>query len=540
MMKRILLSSAIAMSAMTLFAQGAMDAYQFNQPDMKGTARFMSMGGAFGALGGDMTTISQNPGGIGVYRNSEIGFTVNFDIQNSTTESQILKTNDNQFKFLLNNVGYIGSIRLNNSVMPFFNWGFTYNKAASFNRRYSGGMNMKNSMSNYMAGIANSNNLTVGDVSTTDHYDPYNPNDGGFISPWIAILGYDSYLINPQGRNGKTNWSGLWGDKTTGVGNFGVVESGGIDEYNISFGGNILDFLYWGMDFGITSLRFDQQVLWNEKLEDAKIANNDGTIVTTDANWAMTNNYFVRGNGFNYKLGFIVKPIQELRLGFAFHTPTWYAMEEEYKAFTIYDYPDTNIRPGGAETNNGYYGYNDYKFSTPWRLIASAAGVIGSKFIISADYEWTSYQGMNFSAYKEWGVFNNAFYYENKDIDDYYQSTNTFRIGAEYRVLPQVSLRAGYANVSSPIKQEVRDNEYTIYTAGTNPSYSMDNSINYVTCGLGFKYKKFYCDLAYVYKHRSSDWHAFTPDPYSPELPSPQSKLTSDDHQIAVSMGIKF
>lgn len=540
MMKRILLSSAIAMSAMTLFAQGAMDAYQFNQPDMKGTARFMSMGGAFGALGGDMTTISQNPGGIGVYRNSEIGFTVNFDIQNSTTESQILKTNDNQFKFLLNNVGYIGSIRLNNSVMPFFNWGFTYNKAASFNRRYSGGMNMKNSMSNYMAGIANSNNLTVGDVSTTDHYDPYNPNDGGFISPWIAILGYDSYLINPQGRNGKTNWSGLWGDKTTGVGNFGVVESGGIDEYNISFGGNILDFLYWGMDFGITSLRFDQQVLWNEKLEDAQIANNDGTIVTTDANWAMTNNYFVRGNGFNYKLGFIVKPIQELRLGFAFHTPTWYAMEEEYKASTIYDYPDTDIRPGGAETNNGYYGYNDYKFSTPWRLIASAAGVIGSKFIISADYEWTSYQGMNFSAYKEWGVFNNAFYYENKDIDDYYQSTNTFRIGAEYRVLPQVSLRAGYANVSSPIKQEVRDNEYTIYTAGTNPSYSMDNSINYVTCGLGFKYKKFYCDLAYVYKHRSSDWHAFTPDPYSPELPSPQSKLTSDDHQIAVSMGVKF
>lgn len=540
MMKRILLSSAIAMSAMTLFAQGAMDAYQFNQPDMKGTARFMSMGGAFGALGGDMTTISQNPGGIGVYRNSEIGFTVNFDIQNSTTESQILKTNDNQFKFLLNNVGYIGSIRLNNSVMPFFNWGFTYNKAASFNRRYSGGMNMKNSMSNYMAGIANSNNLTVGDVSTTDHYDPYNPNDGGFISPWIAILGYDSYLINPQGRNGKTNWSGLWGDKTTGVGNFGVVESGGIDEYNISFGGNILDFLYWGMDFGITSLRFDQQVLWNEKLEDAQIANNDGTIATTDANWAMTNNYFVRGNGFNYKLGFIVKPIQELRLGFAFHTPTWYAMEEEYKASTIYDYPDTDIRPGGAETNNGYYGYNDYKFSTPWRLIASAAGVIGSKFIISADYEWTSYQGMNFSAYKEWGVFNNAFYYENKDIDDYYQSTNTFRIGAEYRLLPQVSLRAGYANVSSPIKQEVRDNEYTIYTAGTNPSYSMDNSINYVTCGLGFKYKKFYCDLAYVYKHRSSDWHAFTPDPYSPELPSPQSKLTSDDHQIAVSMGIKF
>ena len=539
-MKRIVISSAIAMSAMTLFAQSAMDAYQFSQPDMKGTARFMSMGGAFGALGGDMTTISQNPGGIGIYRNSEIGFTVNFDIQNSTTESQMFKTSDNQFKFLLNNVGYIGAIRLNNSVMPFFNWGFTYNKAASFNRRYSGGMNMSNSMSNYMAGIANSNNLTVGDVTTTDYYDPYNPNDGGYISPWIAILGYDSYLINPHGRNGNTNWSGLWGDKTTGIGNFGVVESGGVDEYNISIGGNILDFLYWGMDFGITSLRFDQQVIWGERIDNAQIANQDGSIVTTNADWAMTNNYFVRGNGFNYKLGFIVKPIQELRLGFAFHTPTWYAMEEEYKAYTVYNYPDTDIRQGGAETNNGYYGYNDYKFSTPWRLVASAAGVIDSKFIISADYEWTSYQGMNYSAYSDWGIFNDTYYYENKDIDDYYQSTNTFRLGLEYRVLPQVSLRAGYANVSSPVKQDVRENLKTVYTAGTNPSYSIDNSINYITCGLGFKYKKYYCDLAYVYKHRSSDWHAFTPDPLSLDMPSPQSKLTSDNHQIAVSMGLKF
>ena len=34
----------------------------------------MSMGGAFTALGGDMSTLSQNPAELGVFRSSEISF----------------------------------------------------------------------------------------------------------------------------------------------------------------------------------------------------------------------------------------------------------------------------------------------------------------------------------------------------------------------------------------------------------------------------------------------------------------------------------
>ena len=57
----------------TMSAQSATDAYQVSQYDLKGTARFMSMAGAFGALGGDLSTLSQNPAGIGVYRSNELG-----------------------------------------------------------------------------------------------------------------------------------------------------------------------------------------------------------------------------------------------------------------------------------------------------------------------------------------------------------------------------------------------------------------------------------------------------------------------------------
>ena len=114
----------------TMSAQSATDAYQVSQYDLKGTARFMSMAGAFGALGGDLSTLSQNSAGIGVYRSNELGFTLNLDAQQSTAKSMGVSNTDNQTKFYLNNIGGVATIRLNSSAVPNFNIGFTYNKAA--------------------------------------------------------------------------------------------------------------------------------------------------------------------------------------------------------------------------------------------------------------------------------------------------------------------------------------------------------------------------------------------------------------------------
>lgn len=555
-MKRIILFAiAGVFPGAIAFSQTAVDAYRFAQPDLKGTARFMSMGGAFGALGGDLSTLSQNPAGIGVYRSNEIGFTLDLDVQNSKSDAQGSSTSLNQTKFLLNNIGGVATIKLPSSTIPNFNFGFTYNKAVSFNRQYGGNIsNLATSMTNYIAGIANNEGIAVVDVESGNGFNAYDPNDGYPGAPWLTILGYDGLLINPDGDPSNPYWTAQMGQGTTGNGFFKVNETGSVDEYNIALGGNIANKLFWGMNFDIVNFDYRISALWGENLSKAYVYDTERDVVDiTNSTWSMQNLYRANGTGFNYQLGFIFKPIQEFRIGFAFHTPTWYNLTETFSADVVTSAYGNNYY---TDTNRGIPGSNQVNFQSPWKIIVSAAGVIGNKFIISGDYEWTGYKKMKFSEptyndyYYGWGGFGNDMYgtpfnpdiYQetNDDMSKIYQNTNTLRLGAEYRVTPKFSVRAGYSFVSSPVQASAKNNEQTIYTAGTMPNYRLDNTTNYITCGLGYRFGGFYADLAYVYKKMDSEYHAFTPDPEVRNTPSPQSKLTFNNSQIVLSMGFKF
>jgi len=48
-------------------AQTAYDAVRYAGDELNGTARFVGMGGAMGALGADISTIGTNPAGIGLF-----------------------------------------------------------------------------------------------------------------------------------------------------------------------------------------------------------------------------------------------------------------------------------------------------------------------------------------------------------------------------------------------------------------------------------------------------------------------------------------
>ncbi len=563
MKKLYLLLAGVAISS-SAFAQGAIDAFRLSQPDLKGTARFMSMGGAFGALGGDLSTLSQNPGGIGVYRNSEVGITFDLDFQSSESKTNLGSFSDSRTKFMVNNVGAVWTLKLNSSAVPNINIGFTYNKAASFSRKYKGGMRLGNSLSNYIAALSNANGVTENEVSIDDGSPYYSS------APWISTLGFQGYLMTPYFPNNNSDdtiWEGQWVDgKTTGVGNFDITESGGVDEYNIAIGGNINNIVFWGMDFGITSLSYKETSSWGENLDNAWV---NGMMVNNNQ-FRYGNRYSAWGTGFNYKIGVIVKPIQELRLGFAVHTPTWYNITESYIGGIQFLNPDRNWTPQTVETNDGVRGSDSFNLRSPMKLIASIAGVIANRLIISADYEWQPFRQMQLSessgydSYYDWiyddywgdiwmrpspevpgtrgSVFepSDPFYNSNKEIKSYYRQQNTLRLGAEFRVTSRFSVRAGYSFVSSPTSVKAYDNLTEIFTSGTMTNYRFNDVTNYVTCGLGYKVGKFYADLAYVYKHISGNFHPYPTDADGSIYTTPKADLGLSNSQILLSLGFKF
>lgn len=540
-MNKRLLTVLVSALPIMAFGQTAFDAYQFSRYDLRGTARFMSMGGAFGALGGDLSTLNQNPGGIGVYRKSEIGFTLDIEMQSANAISSIVSNKESQTKAQVNNFGYVGSSFTGSDIMPVFNWGFSYGRVASFNRRYRGTVDMNGSLSNYIAGYTTNESWPSGDLESNEAN--YWDRDH---APWMSILGYNSFMINPV--TGTTSqYNGLWGNGTYGVSDFDVEEKGYIDEYEINLGGNFSNTVYWGIGFGITDIDYQRSVYYEEYLNKACIPvyDSDGQVVAgqptetpNDVGFGLDSYKHITGTGFNFKAGLIFKPINELRLGFAVHTPTYYNLTESSDAIVDYGYgyTDETLKPNYTGTPTDVF---NWKLRTPWRMIASAATVIGSNAIVSVDYEYRPYQSMT-TKFDDGDNVDDV----NGDIKSYYKAANILRIGAEYRVSPNFSVRAGYAYESTPTGSEIKNDELMVYTSnpydtGTMPSYTLDNSTQYITCGIGYRYKGFYADAAYVHKARKSEFHPYTGNngytakPYTADV-------KSNYNNIVLSIGFKF
>ena len=58
---------AASLLTMPAFAQETYENSRIADTDLNGTARYVGMGGALEALGADLSTMSSNPAGIGLY-----------------------------------------------------------------------------------------------------------------------------------------------------------------------------------------------------------------------------------------------------------------------------------------------------------------------------------------------------------------------------------------------------------------------------------------------------------------------------------------
>lgn len=392
----------------------------FSGNEYNGTARFTAMSGAFGALGGDLSAISINPAGAAVFINNE--FSISLGNRNSIVNSTFYNNtinNENDF-FKLPQIG---------GVVVFEN--------------YNQNSNWKN--------VAVGFNYTMA---------------ADFKNEWIASGNsqYATYIFDQT----NTNIRYLIVDDQV----FGNYQKGKNDQYTFSVASQYNEQLLVGFSIISHNIDFYQKAILEEY-------NNNGAGSTIDA--SLIQELSTVGDGISFGLGFILKPIKNVRLGFAYQSPVWYDLAEEFIAEDLQlKYSNT------TQVFTEYSGVNrfDYQLKTPSTLTGSFAYIFDKQGLISLDYIYKNYSGIRLSG--------DDFSTENNYFKNNLTGSTRLNLGTEWR-FDKLSLRGGLHTEKSPYKN-----------AGDN-----ENLEGY-SFGIGYNFGQFKFDVAYS-KSEQTKYYDFYP-----------------------------
>ena len=506
-MKTLYITTALLLCALLASAQREEDALRFSRLQHYGSARMTAMGGAFGALGGDLSTFAVNPGGIGVFRKSEVSFT-------STLDFAKLKSgrfDHDKNTYLVGSLGFVASFTTGNAKWKYINFGFNYTNLNNFNRK------------GWEGGHISADNSLI-DVWKLEADGTARDN----LNPFTTSLAYDAYLLKRDPDNENMYVIPLADGDRMEQREY-IDERGYQGEYDISVGTNYDDKLYIGATLGIQTIRFRADNMYREGVPTGE----ETTSLLDFFNFFQT--FHTNGTRVNFKVGAIYRPVPQLRLGLAVHTPTWFGMDayvnNNVSAF-YFESPD----PEDPRLDWGNYAYMDftYKLKTPWRLIASAATVLGQRAIVSLDYEYVDYTNAKFSNdgdgndYDGYMADENTYVLGTNDmIKEVYRGTHNFRAGAEFRFTSTFSLRAGYSYWASP------------YAKG---DLNSDNSLQTVSGGFGLNFGHFYADVSYLHKFTDENKYFYNyQNPSMPEpMTSPEVHSEFRNNEFKLTLGIRF
>jgi hypothetical protein len=486
----------VLLCQINLNAQNEVDALRFSELDWQGTARFMGAGRAFGAVGAEFSAINLNPASIGLYKKSEVTFTpMTISIYKNSSNYNSTETPSQTVKYNLNSAGIIFAIPgISSTLWKKFQIGFGYNRIKNYNGVFSIEGTGKSSIGSAYANKAEG--LDYRDIDNINIWDD---------EMWLA---YEYWLISPK-QGEFTSYEQTYKNVPKSHSST-VSRTGGNDEMFFSFGTNYDDKLFLGATLGVPFIGFTENRTFLEEIEKDKELYNF-------QHFRIDDKLSVRATGINLKLGVIYQPVDFLRFGFAFHTPTFYGNVKDYFEREIdarkWEYVDTLFNKKYSTENIRYVNNYNYSLSTPLRAMANVAFFIAQRAFISAEYEITDYSMANMFA------SDYSFRVENNTIQKMYGVCHTARIGAELNVSPVFAIRAGYNYISSPYKDKIND-----------------GSKHYASTGFGFRTKYFYGDFAYALTISKEKYWMYAPDPdYDNAV---NQKFNT--HRIMMTMGVRF
>lgn len=516
-----------------------------------GTARAMAMAGAFTSLGADLSSMSINPAGLGMYRHNDLSITPMMSFIRAESNADPYGRNRRD-RFSMANIGGVANVYEGSGKLVSVNFGFGYNRIADLNYDYS----YQRWGQQATVGDAYARMLNWSDRSKNGFY-----NNGGSgnwnwdrvpVELFNAALAYRGFLIDQTDPNDPATWKPTWVGNDADIAHFTSMRSrGSIGEYTLSAGLNIDNRFYLGATLGIQSVYQHKYIDYGEEF-----FYGGGTGAEADGHgpsgldyqllwWKLNQDVVIDGTGINFKLGFVYRPFANLRIGAAIHTPTYYALDYKFQSAAAglayaNNNTDSNVTPDsdGFISTAGdpnmtsplvaYEGANNWSFVSPTRLLFGASYTFGNRGVISVDYERDWYNGIRMKN-NPTGLDSDLWY--NDTFRDNFKGANILRVGAEFKPLPALALRAGFGYCGSMLKDDK--------TILASP---VIRQTTYYGAGVGFVLARgVLLDVAYQYLSSDlTDYYLFYAEDNTGMAESARYSTSINRHNVAVTLGFRF
>lgn len=499
-MKKVFLAVTLVAAYGVSQAQTPEDALRYSWLQASGTARSQAIGNANGAIGGEISTIFSNPANIGFYKTGDFVISGGANIINNNSTYLGASQKEKQSAGFFGTTGFVlGKPSYGGGALKSSAFGIAINRLADFNNRvvYSnkGGQLSRTSMADYFIEDIVANNGT---------------------NPHGSELAVQSGWIKETPNNGNIDLSSAAVDLAMASGleqRQVVTTNGGITELAIAGAANLNDRVFLGGTLGFPMLRYGSTRQYTE--QDPGTTGNG-----FDAAW-FDDDLITKGIGFNIKAGLVFKATDNLRLGFAAHSPTFYSLSDSYIATAGANLDDIDKQNTSTEL------IYDYNLNTPYKLMGSFSLLFGNvndvssqRGFISGDVEYVNHMASNFRTTSDnRGSDDGQFRGLNQAIDNAYKGAVNARLGTELK-FNTIAVRFGGAYYGNPYKNIAGEKGEVIQGTG----------------GLGYRNKGFFIDLGYV--------HSFTKDVLFPyRLTSNEffpAQIKSNNSRVLLTLGFKI
>ncbi|MDA8769040.1 outer membrane protein transport protein [Winogradskyella sp.] len=506
-MKKIIFLFIALLGVCFVYGQDITDAVRYSNDEVKGTARFRAMGGAFGALGGDLSAVNINPASSAVFTQSRASFTTGFNSISNNSEyfGSSLSDTDSNINFYQGGGVFVYASNNPKTKWKKFSLGVAYDQIENYSDSWGvSSLDASTSISEYFLGY--SQGLRLDEISAfpgeslSDAYADIGSAYG--YANQQAFLGYESLVIDPiDNSDDNTDYvSSILGDRFNQ--NYFFESVGYNGKMAINFAGQYDNKLNLGLNINAHFINYERLTLMNE-------INFNPNSAVERVNFE--NRLRTTGAGFSFQIGSIYNITKELRAGLSYQSPTWYRITDETSQFI-----ETLVSQGNAfrEIYPGIINiFPEYKLRTPAKLTGSLAYVFSDKGLFSFDYSRKDFSEAIFRPTDD-----PFFAFQNTEIQNLLSVSNTYRFGAEYRY-NQFSFRGGYRFEESPYTDDSILGDYRVYSLG-----------------LGYKIGDFAIDLAFVHGQRDQNNLLYSDAPTFRESAQIDSKLT--DILLSLSFGI--